>query len=92
MRALCITLALVTLAGLPAQARGYHFARIHFFHDTAPKRDRIALEPAPLQPAFVVRYRTVWYNGLKFRIPYVAQKLHCYSPSLCVPMFRKVKP
>lgn len=82
MRALCVTLALVTLATLQAQAKGSHWF-------PTVRSAKVWFAPAPRVQVFVVKYRTVIVDGLKERVPYITPKLHCYTVTLCVPVYKK---
>lgn len=86
MRTTCIALALVALASLPAQARGTSSFR---FFPSQTRSTRAWFPPAPRVQVYVVKYRMEWVNGYKMRFPYITPKLHCYSPTLCMPVYRK---
>lgn len=87
MRALCLTLALVTLAMSQAMARGS--SRFFFPSVRTSRASKVWFAPSARVQVYTVKYRTVWVNGYKMREPYLAPKLHCYSATLCVPVYRK---
>ena len=85
MRALCITLALVTLATSQAMARG---TRFHFFA-TSTHRAKVWLVPAPRVQVFELKRYTVKIGKRTFHAFRIVPKLHCETGALCVPVYTK---